>query len=77
MQSTFEILFLIGNPGEICRGEKAFPRGNLICCISGTEGRRKLKFGEVGFQVCQNFLSKKVSDLNALLNSSCSIKIIL
>ena len=76
MQPIFEILFLIGNPGEICWGEKAFLRGNLICCISVT-GRRKLKFGEVGFQVCQNFLSKKISDLNALLNSSCSIKIIL
>ena len=24
--------------------------------ITGTEDRRKLKFGEVGIQICQNFL---------------------
>ena len=38
--------------------EKAFLRGNLICYISRTEGRRKLKFGEVGLQICENFLKK-------------------
>ena len=30
--------------------------GNLNCHILGTEGRRKLKFGEVSFQICPNFL---------------------
>ena len=38
--------------------EKAFLRGNLICYASGTEGCRKLKFGEVGLHTCQNFLRK-------------------
>ena len=51
MQSIFEISFLIGNPGK-------FLRGSITCYISGTEGRRKLKFGEVGPQICQNFLTK-------------------
>ena len=58
MQSSFEILFLTGNPGKISTGEKAFLRGNLICYISGTESRRKLKFGEVGLQLCPKLLSK-------------------
>ena len=44
---------------------------NLICYMSATVGRRKLKFGEVGLQIRQNFLkkksNKKISDLNALL----------
>ena len=58
MPSIFEILFLIGNPGKISKGEKVFLRGNLICYISGTEGCRKLKLGEVGLQICQNFWRK-------------------
>ena len=60
MQKVFEILFLIGNPGKISKGEKAFLRGKLIRDISETEGRRKLvvKFGEVGLQICQNVLRK-------------------
>ena len=37
---------------------KAFLRGNLICFTSGTEGRRKLKFGEVGLQIWLNLLRK-------------------
>ena len=44
--------------------------GNLICYISETEGRRKLKFGEVDLHICLTFLRKnqvKISDLNALL----------
>ena len=59
MQSIFEILFLITNPGKTSVGKKSFPRGNLICYISGTEGCRKLKFGKVGLHICQNFLRKK------------------
>ena len=39
-------------------GEKALLRGNLIFCISGTEGRRKLQFGEVGLQICEKILRK-------------------
>ena len=55
MKSVVEILFLIGYPGKFLRG-KSFLREILICYISQTEGRRKLKFGEVGLQVCQKFL---------------------
>ena len=50
--SIFEILFLIGNPGKISL-EESLSKGNLICYISGTEDCRKLKFGEVGFQIRQ------------------------
>ena len=45
-------------PRQNFYGEKAFLRGNLICYISGTDGCRKLKFGEIGFQICQKFLRK-------------------
>ena len=55
MQPIFQILFLIGNPGKISKGEKAFLRVNLICYISGTEGRRKLKFSTVGLQIFHIF----------------------
>ena len=51
MQSIFEVLFLIGKPGKISEGKKAFLRGNLIGYISGTEDCIKLKFGEVGLQI--------------------------
>ena len=34
MQSIFEILLLVGNPGKISKGEKAFLKENLICYIS-------------------------------------------
>ena len=51
MQSIFEILFFIGNLAYILRV-------NLICYIAGTEGCRKLKFGEVGLHIRQKFLSK-------------------
>ena len=33
-----------------------FPRRNLICNISETEGRRKLKFSEDSLQICQKIL---------------------
>ena len=55
--SIFEILFLIGNPGKISM-EESLLKGNLICYISGTEDCRKLKFGEVGFQIRQ--IKKKI-----------------
>ena len=46
-------------------------RGNLSCYISGTEGHRKLKFGEVMSSDLSKFfeeeLRKKTFDLNALL----------
>ena len=45
------------------KGEKAFLRWNLNCHILGTEGRRKLKFGKVSFQICQNF-SEKIKQKN-------------
>ena len=45
-------------PWKNFKEEKAFLKGNLICYISGTEGRKKLKFGEVGLQIGQNFLRK-------------------
>ena len=51
MQAIFKILFLIGNPGKIFEWKKAFLMGNLICYTSGTESRRKLKFGEVGLHI--------------------------
>ena len=54
MQSIFEILSLIGSPDKISNG-KSLSKGSLICFISGMEGRRKLKFGEVSLQTCQNF----------------------
>ena len=54
MQSIFEILCLIGNPGKIFSGKSLL--GNLICYISEAEGCRKLKCGKVGLQICQNFL---------------------
>ena len=42
------------------------------------EGRRKLKFGEVSFQICLKFLrenpAKKTSALNVLLNLVCSVQ---
>ena len=37
---------------------KALVREVLICYISRTAGRRKLKFGEFGLHICQNFLRK-------------------
>ena len=70
MQLRFEVLFLIGNFGNISKGKK-FLRENSTCCISGTEGCRKLNFGEVSLQICQIFLrkktTKKISSRNALL----------
>ena len=36
-------------------------RGNLNYHISETEGRTKLKFGEVNRHICQNFFAKKPS----------------
>ena len=35
-----------------------FLKGNLLCYISGTEGRRKLKFGEVGLRSVKFFWQK-------------------
>ena len=61
MQKPFEILFLIGNPGKISDAlyilceEEAFVKRILMCYISGTECRRKLKFGEVSLLDYQNF----------------------
>ena len=43
-------------------GEKALLRGNLIFCISGTEGRRKLQFGGVGLQICEKILRKNLAE---------------
>ena len=42
MLSVFEILFR--NPGKIFKEKKLF-KGDLICYISETEARKKLKFG--------------------------------
>ena len=71
MESIFDILYN-WQPWQNFLGGKALLRGNLICYSSGTEGRRKLKFGEVGLWICQNFLrknlAKKFSHLNALLS---------
>ena len=60
-------------PWQNLSGEKVFLRGNLNCHILGTERRKKLKFGEVSLQICQNFErkpSKYVFDLNALLSQN-------
>ena len=48
MQLILEILFLIGNPNKISK-EKSLCKGksSLVCYISSTEGRRKLKFSKV------------------------------
>ena len=54
MQSIFEILFLVGNPGKISKRKSLF-KGNLICNISGTKGCKKFKFGEVCLHTYQNF----------------------
>ena len=35
---------------------KVFLKGNLNWYILGTDGHRKLKFGEVSLRICQNFL---------------------
>ena len=43
--------------------EKAFLRGNLNCHILGTKGRRKLKFGEVSLQICQNILRENLAKI--------------
>ena len=34
---------------------KIFTGKSVICFISGTESRGKLKFSEVSLQICQNF----------------------
>ena len=69
MLPIFEMLFLLATLTKFLRGKAL--RGNLICYFSRTKGRRNLKFGEIGLQICQIFLrktsSKKSSDLNALL----------
>ena len=74
MHLFFKILFLIGNPSKIYKGNKAFQRRNLICYFSAMEGHRKLKFGEVSVQARQKFLRgkrpKKVSDLNILVTKN-------
>ena len=49
MQLNTWNLCLISNPGNF---------SNLICYISETEGRKKLKFGEVSFHICQIFLKE-------------------
>ena len=72
MQSIFEILFLIGNPGKFLRG-KSLSRGKSNLLHLGMEGRGKLKFGEVSLQIRQNFFerksSKKIPDLNVFLKA--------
>ena len=55
MQQLCKILFPIGNPGKILN-KKALQRGNLICYILETEGRRNLRFGEISLQLCQTLL---------------------
>ena len=50
MLALFDILFLTGKLGEMSQGEKP-SSGNLSCYISETEGRGKLKFREVSFQI--------------------------
>ena len=47
-----------------------FLRGNLICYISETEGRKKLKFGKLDVPIFfERKSSKKISDLNTLLRT--------
>ena len=72
MRYFFEILFVVGNRRRFPRGS-AFLRGNLSCCISRTEGRRKVKLGEVSRYSDLSILfwekiEQKICDLNALLN---------
>ena len=64
MQTLFEILLLTSNSGKISKGEKHL-RGNLSCYISGKEGRRKLKFGDVSPQICQLFLRENKAKKSA------------
>ena len=65
-EHAVNFFYLVSNlqPSQNFEREKAFLKENLICCISGTEGRRKLKFGEVGVQICQNFFEKKIKQKN-------------
>ena len=65
MQSIFEILFLVGSLGKISKE-------NLICYISGAECRRKLKFGEVGLQICRKFWRKRFKRKN--FRPDCFVK---
>ena len=55
MRQIFEILFFNWQPWQNFEEEKAFLRVNLIGYISGTEGRKKLKFGEASLQICPSF----------------------
>ena len=59
--SKFLNLFIIGNPGKICRG-KSLAKENLNCHILEMKGHRKLTFGEDSLHIYQNFF-----DLNAFL----------
>ena len=49
---------MVDNPSKISTGEGAFLNENLNCCIFETESCRKLKFGEFGIQICQQFLKE-------------------
>ena len=58
----FKILFVIGKPEDF-QGELYFLKGNLNRHILGTKGRRKLKFGEAGLQICQKFLRENLANI--------------
>ena len=55
MQKLYKNFVSIWQLWQNFYGRKAFQRGNLNCHILGTEGRRKLKFGEVNLSIRQSF----------------------
>ena len=59
----------VDNPVKISKGKNLSKGKSNLSCL-GREGRRKLKLGEAGLQICQFLfkrkLSKKISYLNAL-----------
>ena len=75
MQSIFEILFLIGNPGNISAERKrpSKEKSNLLKVVE-TKGCWKLKYGESWYSSLSNFFEKKsnkiISYLHALLSFS-------
>ena len=52
-EHAINLLFLVCNRDKNFKGKKPF-KGKSNLFISGKEGRRKLTFGEIGLQICQN-----------------------
>ena len=56
----FEILFVFDNPGKISKAKSLFKRKSKLSYL-GTEGRRKLKLGEVKSPELSKSFEKKPS----------------